>query len=162
MLKKKFALLILTGFCLNSCANDGTISKQGGGAALGAVTGGLVGSLFGKGEGKILAIGAGALLGGFAGSAIGKSMDDQDKRMAEDSAHRALESAPVGRTVEWKNPDSGHYGSVTPTRTFQATSGQYCREYNHTIDIGGNKEKAYGTACRKPDGSWEIVSSGNQ
>ena len=32
----------------------------------------------------------------------------------------------------------------------------YCREYQHTVTIDGKQEKAYGTACRQPDGSWKI------
>ncbi len=155
--KNKLVALTLSAFLITSCANDGTISKQGGGAALGAVTGGVLGSLFGKGEGKILAIGAGALIGGLAGGVVGKYMDDNDKMMAEKSAHNALEKLPSGKTAQWSNPDSGHSGSVTPTKTFQSESGRYCREYNHTVDIGGKVQKAYGTACRQPDGNWEII-----
>lgn len=30
-----------------------------------------------------------------------------------------------------------------------------CREYQTTVLIGGNEERAYGNACPNPDGSWE-------
>jgi len=30
-----------------------------------------------------------------------------------------------------------------------------CREYQTTIMIGGKREKAYGKACRQPDGTWK-------
>jgi hypothetical protein len=30
-----------------------------------------------------------------------------------------------------------------------------CREYQTTIMIGGKPEKAYGKACRQPDGTWK-------
>ena len=40
----------------------------------------------------------------------------------------------------------------------QAKDKEYCREYTKTISVGGRSERAYGTACYKPDGSWEIVS----
>jgi len=36
---------------------------------------------------------------------------------------------------------------------------EYCREYTKTVTVGGQREQAYGTACYKPDGSWEIVST---
>jgi surface antigen len=26
------------------------------------------------------------------------------------------------------------------------------------VTVGGRAEQAYGTACRQPDGSWQIVS----
>ncbi|KLN60790.1 hypothetical protein WH96_09955 [Kiloniella spongiae] len=31
-----------------------------------------------------------------------------------------------------------------------------CREYQTKVLVGGKKENAYGTACLKPDGSWQI------
>jgi hypothetical protein len=39
----------------------------------------------------------------------------------------------------------------------QAADNEYCREYTKTVRIGGRTEQAYGTACYRPDGSWEIV-----
>ncbi len=32
----------------------------------------------------------------------------------------------------------------------------HCREYQTKVLVGGKKENAYGTACLKPDGSWQI------
>jgi surface antigen len=78
--------------------------------------------------------------------------------MAAEAAQRAFEQNRTGQSTAWKNPDSGNSGSVTPTRTYQLANGQYCREYNQTILIGGQQHQAYGTACRQPDGSWQIQS----
>ena len=72
------------------------------------------------------------------------------------AAQHALDVAPTGQTVAWHNPDSGHHGTMTPVRTYQIDSGQYCREYQQTVVIGGQEERAFGTACRQPDGSWQI------
>ena len=135
------------------------ISKQSGGTVIGALAGGLVGSRFGSGEGQFLAAGAGALLGGFLGNTVGKSMDEQDKLLAERTSQRALEAAPSGTEIAWKNPDSGNYGYVTPTKTYKAKDGRYCREYTQKIIVGDKEQKAYGTACRQEDGQWQIVSS---
>ena len=67
----------------------------------------------------------------------------------------------IGRRfyIGWVNPDSGNSGSYTPTKTYQVDSGQYCREFQQTITVGGQTEDAYGTACREPDGSWRIVGN---
>jgi surface antigen len=156
----KISTLLISLLLITSCASDGRkgISKQGGGAVIGALAGGLLGSQFGKGEGQFLAAGAGALLGAFVGSSIGKSMDDQDKLMAERASQNALERAASGSSTEWKNPDTGHYGFVTPTKTYKTDSGRYCREFTQEVYIGKDKEKAYGTACRQSDGSWQIVN----
>ncbi len=32
----------------------------------------------------------------------------------------------------------------------------YCREYRTEITIAGQQQDAYGTACRRPDGTWQI------
>lgn len=57
----------------------------------------------------------------------------------------------------WRNPDSGHSGTFTPTRTYREPEGRYGREYTQTVLIGGEEHKAYGRACRRPDGTWQIV-----
>jgi len=79
--------------------------------------------------------------------------------MATEAAQKALESAPTGKPVAWHNPDSGHAGTVTPVKIYQAASGNYCREYETSVTIDGKQEKAFGKACRQPDGSWQIDNS---
>ncbi len=76
--------------------------------------------------------------------------------MAIQAANNAFENARTGEASTWRNPDSGNSGSITPTRTYQAPSGGYCREYQQDIIVGGETHKSYGTACRQPDGSWKI------
>jgi surface antigen len=98
------------------------------------------------------------VLGGLAGGALGSTLDAQDRRIAAQNSQRAFEATPAGTTTTWHNPDSGNSGTVTPTRTYQNSSGQYCREFQQTITIGGQDERSFGTACRQPDGSWRIVS----
>ena len=89
-------------------------------------------------------------------SEIGKSMDENDQRMAEDTAQRSLETAPTGTSSTWSNPDSGHRGSVTPVRTYRDANNQDCRDYESTVYIDGRAETATGEACRQPDGSWSL------
>ena len=48
-------------------------------------------------------------------------------------------------------------GSITPTKTYANAKGENCREYTQKIVVGGKSESAFGTACRRSDGSWEIV-----
>ncbi len=33
----------------------------------------------------------------------------------------------------------------------------YCREYQSSIIVGGKPQETWGQACRRPDGSWEIM-----
>jgi surface antigen len=143
----------LVAGCQNGQSDFG--AKTGVGAALGAAGGGLLAAAVG---GSGAGIAAGVLLGGLAGGALGSSLDAQDRRIAGQNSQSALETAPSGTTTTWHNPDSGNSGTVTPTRTYQDSSGQYCREYQQTITVGGKQEQSYGTACRQPDGSWKLVS----
>lgn len=34
----------------------------------------------------------------------------------------------------------------------------YCREYTQDVRVGGRLQRAYGVACLKPDGAWEIIT----
>ncbi len=38
------------------------------------------------------------------------------------------------------------------------SSGNYCREYQSSTSIDGRPVATYGTACLRPDGSWQIVN----
>ncbi len=145
------ALVILTG-CIT-----GQGPKQTGGTFIGAGLGGLAGSQFGSGSGRLVAVGLGALAGALIGSEAGRSLDAADQAYAQQTEQVALETVPTGSSINWSNPDTGHAGTVTPTRTYQAPTGAYCREYQHTVYVGGRAENAYGTACRQPDGSWQVV-----
>lgn len=148
-------LISLAASMLSGC-NGGAMKKEGVGVVVGGLAGGLLGAQFGKGSGKILGAGIGAIAGAAVGSAIGRNMDETDKLMMERTSQKALEYSPTGRESEWRNPDNGHYGTITPKATYRK-DGNYCREYTQTVVIGGNTETAYGKACRKPDGQWEIV-----
>ncbi|MHA1114480.1 MAG: RT0821/Lpp0805 family surface protein, partial [Alphaproteobacteria bacterium] len=116
-------------------------------------------STIGKGGGKLVAVAAGTMLGALLGSEIGRSLDKADQAHANRTTQQSLESAPTGKPSRWVNPDSGHSGSVTPTRTFKTARGQDCREFEQTVTIDGRTEVAYGTACRQADGTWKIVNA---
>lgn len=143
---------------LGACAETG-ITKQQGGTVVGAALGGLAGSQIGSGTGQLVAVGAGVLLGALLGNEVGKSLDKADELYAQRSYNTALEKSPTGHTTSWVNPDSGNSGTYTPVKTYQTDNGQYCREFQQTITVGGRTEDAYGTACRQPDGSWKIANN---
>ena len=125
------------------------------GSVAGAVVGGGIAALaHGNPAAIVAATVGGALLGGY----VGHKLDDRDKRMAAEAAQRAFESARTGEEVAWRNPDSGNSGSITPTQTYQIAGGQYCRRYTQEITIGGEQHQTHGSACRQPDGSWQVQS----
>ncbi len=131
--------------------------KQTLGTIIGGVGGAMIGNEVGKGRGRKVAIAAGTLLGAMLGSRLGRDLDEADRITAARTTQGALERGRTGDRVAWKNPDSGNSGWVEPTRTWQESSGRYCREFQTGIIIGGEEQTGYGTACRQPDGSWKIV-----
>ncbi len=161
---KKLFLIPMAVASLSLAACNGTNStfgnygtKQTVGGVAGAVGGGLLGSQIGGGSGRLWATGAGVLLGGLLGSELGASLDKADMAYAR-SAQQQAYNAPVGETVRWNNPQSGNYGTYTPVREGTSSYGRQCREYEQTIYVGGRQETATGQACKREDGTWEVVS----
>jgi surface antigen len=129
------------------------VSNQTGGLIIGALLGAATGSQFGKGNGRIAAVLTGTVLGAVIGGNIGQSMDRQDHVRVQ----KALETSQTGRAVNWNNPDNGNQYTVTPTRTYRTASNGDCRDYDAWMFIGGYERKVTGSACRKPDGTWQQV-----
>jgi surface antigen len=156
----KIISVALMSVAVTACAGNpqtGTGPKENTGTLIGALTGAAIGSQFGGGTGeRVGAALAGAAIGGLIGNRIGAGLDDEDKQRAYAAQMQALEAGPSGAPVAWRNPDSGHYGSIVPGPAYDQR-GMKCRQYTHTIYIGGRPETARGTACRNPDGTWTAV-----
>ncbi len=155
----RIAPIVILVFAVSSCSSDGSDTvnenpKAVLGGVLGAGAGAGIAAVAGGGAGWIV---AGALAGGLLGGVIGHKLDERDKKLAAENAARALESDKTGTTSQWSNPDTGHSGNFTPTRTYQQADGRYCREYRQEIVVDDETHQAHGTACRQPDGSWQIV-----
>ncbi|MEQ8283429.1 MAG: RT0821/Lpp0805 family surface protein [Parvibaculum sp.] len=127
-------------------------NSQAVGTVIGAILGGVIGADQGRGAGPVI---GGALIGAVLGGALGHAIDASNWACIGD----VLEYAPNRRPVSWHDAQTGYGYEVTPMRTFEAHPGRYCREYQTVVTIGGRAEEAYGTACRQPDGAWEIVNS---
>ena len=149
-------LAIVAVLGLSACANSNYGPKETGGTLLGAAGGAVAGAQFGRGNGQLAAVAVGTLLGAFVGNQVGQSLDRADQMYASQARQQALAAAPVGQAIAWSNPQSGHSGQYAITREGYAGGGTYCREYQQTIVVGGQSERAFGTACRQPDGSWRL------
>lgn len=159
-MKRFAAVVVIASLIMPACSalpGYGEGQKEAVGTVAGAGTGALIGSQIGGGRGKIAAVAIGTLAGALLGQQLGKSLDRADKASMEQNAQRTLESYKSYETSEWRNPDTGNYGSITPTRTYTNDQGQSCREYTQIINIEGETHEAHGTACRQSDGTWLIV-----
>ncbi len=149
MIKRSILIVLVASLGLTSCQS---MNNEDSGVLAGGVIGGLLGSQFGGGTGQVLATGAGVLLGAYLGGRIGKSMDKTDRHEME----HALETGKTGRSISWKNPDSGNRYSVRPTKTYYRNR-RPCREFTTTATISGKREVVRGKACRDSRGHWRMV-----
>jgi len=85
-----------------------------------------------------------------------------EQRAMSDTLQYALENNKTNQTSDWVNPDVSHSGAVVPIKTFHNAQGLPCREFITTITIAGKAQQGYGTACRQPDGTWQIVDTSSQ
>ncbi len=156
MSRMRFAVVGLVAALVAGCSGDGP-NKADAGLAVGALAGGILGNQVGKGTGRIAATAIGAVIGGIVGSEIGRSMDQQDRMLAQQAEFDALERGQSGVAKQWRNPDNGRYGEVVPSRPYKR-SGADCRDYTHKVYIEGRPQAMSGTACRNPDGTWTNVT----
>jgi len=112
------------------------------GTVLGAIAGGIIGSRFGHGGGKVAATVGGVFIGG-------------DDRHYAFKVYQQGFYGPIGQRYEWRNDAEGDYGYFTPLREYY--DGPYlCRDF----DIQTWRHDAWhehnGTACREDDGNWHF------
>jgi len=130
-----------------------TITKEDTGTAVGAVVGGVLGSQVGGGRGRTAAIIAGTLAGAWAGRSIARYWDSSDDAKAVST----LNANSDHETSEWRNPNTGTEVSMAPTSTYKNSSGEWCRQFDTSVNRGGEVESTTGTACRQADGTWRFV-----
>ena len=151
---QKFAIAgaLVAALAISGCQNKdvGTLS--------GSVVGGLLASHIGGGGGKMLAIGLGTMAGAMLGGHIGQQLDEVQQKQVAHTANHSLEHTPDGQASTWRDPNQDVAATVIPVKTYQTSQGQYCREFQQKIEVAGKSENGYGKACRRPDGSWEIVA----
>lgn len=154
---KKLLVPVILVFALSGCQAN----KQTGGSLLGAGAGGAAGFFLGDAiGGPALAAaftGMGVLIGSMIGGEVGASLDRADELYAAQATNNALENSPSNRSVTWSNPDSGNRGEIFPGEVFYR-NGTPCRNYTHTIYVGGQRETLTGVACRNNDGTWSLVN----
>jgi len=100
----------------------------------------------------------GTLFGALLASDVGAGILGSDVPLAR----RAVEEAHgtrAGARLEWRNPETGNAGSVTPVREGYAQDGSFCREYHQSLTVSGRTGQVLGISCRQPDGQWRLVSN---
>lgn len=96
-----------------------------------------------------------ALQGGLVSRNNAAQLSRADMQRALEAEYRALEAAPGGQPVVWQG--SGVTGSVVAAAPYQVGS-QNCRQYSHTLTVGGRETATRGAACRNATGAWTPLS----
>ncbi|MBL9010745.1 MAG: glycine zipper 2TM domain-containing protein [Alphaproteobacteria bacterium] len=166
-----------------NCGGDEALSTLAG-AVIGGVIGGQFGN---DGDDRAVGAIAGALLGGAVGASAaddcGSSYGGYDDRYGYDAYYEddysyddgryygayageryddgyyydTFESADPYQRVSWRDDRYGYAGYVEPQDWYEDDYGRDCRAFSQTIYIDGRRQQASGTACRAPDGTWQIV-----
>jgi surface antigen len=98
------------------------------------------------------------LLSSTTGGLIGSQhfhLEERSKRAMLQSWYKALEFNPSGHKAEWRNRETGDYGSITPIETFKY-KGLFCRKFEQITVAGGQELKYIGSACRH-NSEWKMV-----
>lgn len=83
-------------------------------------------------------------------------MTAEDTELLRNSIQQVLNEADDGQTQEWKNPATGHGGSLSPVKTYSAYKTQ-CRTLKIVNQAGGETGNSQFDFCRDKDKSWKVL-----
>ena len=154
----RFSIPLIVGALLAGCSNgQGGIDHTDTGLVLGSVAGG-VRRKSDRQRPAAMCLPRSAARSSAVSSAArsAQSLDERDRRLAQEAEYDALERGQSGVSRQWRDPDNGHYGEIVPSRPYKRGVAD-CRDYTHTVYIDGRPKQMRGTACRNPDGTWQNV-----
>jgi len=155
---RKMAILpVLFVLALSGCQQRMTYTEMAG-VVVGGAIGGYTGSMIGHGIWQKTFMASGVAAGAAAGYITAQKLEQSDFVLYQQTTNQGLASANDGSELNWSNPETGHSGLFRPIRTYSIADGRTCRSYRATVALNDEIQHGNGTACQKPDGSWQIVS----
>lgn len=159
---RRAAVVLVVGLALAGCEREPTGRQVG--SVLGAAVGVIIGSQIGSGVGRAAAIVGLAVLGGWLGGELGEELSREDREIAGRAAEDALDHNSPGQPLAWTNPNTGASGEITPGQTYAgergAAAGRTCREIDVVVSPKDKPtQRGVRTACRKPNGDWEVLGA---
>src|SRR5690606_1777857 len=92
---------------------------------------------------------------GFVDAAALSQMTAKDSAEANSAQFYALQFGRPGAPRQWAG-DKGTTGSVA-VGPYVRVNNLDCRDFTHTVKIGGKDFMKKGTACREQTGNWNVV-----
>ena len=83
--------------------------------------------------------------------------NDQDWKLLEETSDDLLENAADGESRNWKNPKTGHHGTLKALRTYKNSEGETCREVQFANFARDMRGQSRWRLCQQPDGRGQIV-----
>ena len=96
-------------------------------------------------------------LGDFIDQAVFVQLSDRDRSEAASAQFYALQYGRPGAPRVWQ-ADSGAVGKVL-VGPYVRVNNLDCREFTHEVVLDSVTAERNGTACREPDGAWNVVDS---
>jgi surface antigen len=85
-------------------------------------------------------------------------MSENDRAQAAGAQFNGLQFSRPGAPRAWQG-DKGTSGNVM-VGPYVRVNNIDCRDFTHTVKIGGQDFAKKGTACREADGRWSVVDQG--
>lgn len=85
-----------------------------------------------------------------------KHFTKTDWDLLRGAAGTALNEKANGEGVEWRNPETGHYGSMTPISRLEV-DGRPCRDLVIRNFAGGLQGGGTYRLCRMQGGEWKLL-----
>ena len=95
----------------------------------------------------------------FMGDAPVAYMTDEDIRLFQEAADKALDDTVDGDSVTWSNPKTDAGGEITLLRTDDSHA-MLCRIVRVQNRAGGRENRGVYRACKDTDGAWRLAAAG--
>jgi len=86
--------------------------------------------------------------------AIRPALAPGDRTRLMEAAEAAFTS---GETTQWVNESTGNHGRIKPGETYDSPGGSKCRNFSHSIWVGGTEDITTGVACEDAGGDWRVT-----
>lgn len=96
-----------------------------------------------------------SIANGFVDAAALSKMSAKDSNEANSAQFYALQFGRPGAPRQWAG-DQGTTGSVA-VGPYVRVNNLDCRDFTHTVKVGGTDYVKKGTACREQNGNWNVV-----
>jgi surface antigen len=98
---------------------------------------------------------------GFLKNTASALLTDEDRELQRAAIMAVLEDANAKSAKDWKNPQTGHSGSIQSLGNYRSDDGLPCRKLKISNHADGLQNEATYPVCKTAEGEW-IAASGKK